>query len=82
MGKRYRRPKVKDGEIKVQWGKTPHDSPDIVYYYEKIFKANIYYINGALSPMLEELEKRGFDLKTFKMSISKKSEASHDRLEI
>jgi hypothetical protein len=31
MRKKYRRPKAKPGELKVQWGKLPYDSPDICY---------------------------------------------------
>lgn len=30
MVKRYRRPKLKDGELRVYWGKLPHNNPDIV----------------------------------------------------
>jgi hypothetical protein len=28
--KRFRRPKVKEGELRMYWGKLPHDAPDIV----------------------------------------------------
>lgn len=31
--KRFRRPKVKDGELKVYWGRLPHENPDIVIEY-------------------------------------------------
>lgn len=27
--KRWRAPKAKPGELKMQWGKLPHDSPDL-----------------------------------------------------
>ena len=31
--KRFRRPKAKPGELKVQWGKLPDDKPDICYVW-------------------------------------------------
>lgn len=34
MTKRYRKPKMKDGELRVYWGRLPHDSPDIVYAWQ------------------------------------------------
>jgi hypothetical protein len=30
---RLRRPKIKDGELKVYWGRLPHDNPDIIIEY-------------------------------------------------
>jgi len=32
--KRFRRPKLKDGELRVYWGKLPHDSPDVIYSWQ------------------------------------------------
>lgn len=32
--KRFRRPKLKDGELRVYWGKLPHDSPDVIYEWK------------------------------------------------
>lgn len=32
--KRLRRPKLKEGELRVYWGKLPHDSPDIIYEWK------------------------------------------------
>lgn len=29
--KRYRRPKLKDGELRVYYGKLSHDAPDVIY---------------------------------------------------
>jgi hypothetical protein len=29
--KRYRTPRAKPGELKAQWGKMPHDNPDLCY---------------------------------------------------
>lgn len=32
--KRYRRPKLKDGELRVCWGKLPHESPDLIFSWQ------------------------------------------------
>lgn len=32
--KRFRKPKLKDGELRVYWGKLPHDSPDVIYSWQ------------------------------------------------
>jgi len=32
--KRFRRPKLKDGELRVYWGKLPHDAPDVIYSWQ------------------------------------------------
>lgn len=32
--KRLRKPKLKDGELRVYWGKVPHDSPDIILAWQ------------------------------------------------
>lgn len=32
--KRYRTPKLKDGELRVYWGKLPHDSPDLIFAWQ------------------------------------------------
>ena len=29
--KRFRSPKLKDGELRVHWGKLPGDTPDVIY---------------------------------------------------
>lgn len=29
--KRLRKPKLKDGELAIYWGREPHDSPDIMF---------------------------------------------------
>jgi len=31
---RYRTPKLKDGELRVYWGKLPHDSPDVIFAWQ------------------------------------------------
>lgn len=32
--KRFRRPKLKDGELRIYYGKLPHDAPDVVYAWQ------------------------------------------------
>lgn len=32
--KRYRHPKLKDGELRVYWGRLPHESPDIIFAWQ------------------------------------------------
>ena len=32
--KRLRKPKMKDGELRMYWGKEPHDSPDVMLAWQ------------------------------------------------
>lgn len=32
--KRYRKPKLKDGELRIYYGKVPHDSPDVILAWQ------------------------------------------------
>lgn len=32
--KRFRRPKLKDGELRMYWGKLPGDCPDIIFSWQ------------------------------------------------
>jgi len=32
--KRLRKPKLKDGELRVYWGRLPHDSPDVIFAWQ------------------------------------------------
>jgi hypothetical protein len=32
--KRLRRPKLKDGELRMYWGRLPHENPDLVLAYQ------------------------------------------------
>lgn len=32
--KRFRKPKLKDGELRVYWGRVPHEEPDIVLSWQ------------------------------------------------
>lgn len=81
MNKRYRTPTAKDGEILVKYGQE-FGSEDLFYCYggcgathgdsnlvmsafnnEKLYKGN---------SLIEELELRGYDIKTLTFSIKKK----------
>ena len=32
--KRLRKPKLKDGELRMYWGRLPHDNPDVVLAWQ------------------------------------------------
>lgn len=32
--KRLRRPRLKDGELRVYWGREPHDTPDVIFAWQ------------------------------------------------
>ena len=32
--KRFRKPKLKDGELRIYYGKLPHENPDVVYAWQ------------------------------------------------
>ena len=88
MTKRYRAPKIKDGELKAQWGKLQHDNPDIIIVNgQGVPKHDAYLLYNTLcseryspflkerkKPFYEELESRGYDLTTLKFSIQKKAD--------
>ncbi len=81
--KRFRTPKLKDGELRVYWGKLPHDSPDVVFSWQgdrsmKRDTALLCYLFserelGTSRSLLEELEDRGYDITTLRFSVMKKS---------
>lgn len=87
MTKRFRAPKAKPGELKAQYGKLPHDKPDLCFAWgEGVDSADARLLNDALTskrhrPManvwddslIEELEKRGYDITTLKFSVQKKA---------
>lgn len=85
--KRYRTPKAKPGQLKAQWGKLPYDTPDLIFCWgDGVPKCDGSLLNSALSgkrhhpfdgtwsdSLIEELEKRGYDITTLKFSIQKKT---------
>ncbi len=80
--KRFRTPKLKDGELRVYWGKLPHDSPDVVFSWQgdrsmKRDTALLCYLFSKREPgtgrsLMEEMEARGYDITTLRFSIMKK----------
>ena len=79
-------PRARSGQIKCQWGKLADADPDLVLCWgDGTAKADANLLHHALSskdysPMdktwhpslLEELEARGYDLATLKISVEKK----------
>lgn len=48
--KRWRVPKAKPGELKAQWGKLPHDSPQLCYVWgEGVAKADSHLLHCTLT---------------------------------
>ena len=53
--KRLRKPKLKDGELMVYWGRLPHDNPDVIYAWQgdasmKRDSAALHYYLGCKRP--------------------------------
>ncbi|GAF99915.1 unnamed protein product [marine sediment metagenome] len=79
--KRFRNPSAKPGELKVVYGKTPHDNPDLFYCHGgdgakpcdsrllSHFFERVAYFEGR--NMRQELALRGYDITTLKFSIMK-----------
>lgn len=80
-------PRSRDGELKCQWGKLADQHPDLIYTRgEGVPKSDAHLLHSAIaskdySPMdnqwhpsfIEELEARGYDIKTLKIIIQKKT---------
>ena len=91
--KRLRVPKLKDGELKIYWGRgSRHDAPDVMIAWQgdSAMKrdSNLLFFHlchkhpdphtkpifSKMNPsLIEELEKRGYDISTLKFSIMKKA---------
>ncbi len=79
-------PRAREGQIKVQWANTAEGGEDLHYFRgEGVGRADGWLLHSAISapthsPMknewhpslLEELEARGYDIKTLKISVEKK----------
>lgn len=56
MKTRFRKPKIKDGELKVYWGKLPHENPDVIFSWQgedtsmKLDCRFLYNVFGTQSP--------------------------------
>ena len=91
--KRLRRPKLKDGELRMYWGRVDGDYPDIVLAWQgdasmKRDTALLHLVMCTQRPdprahpifskmdpsLIQELEVRGYDLRTLKFSIMKKEQ--------
>lgn len=81
--KRWRAPNAKPGELKIAYGKEPHDSPDLIYCWsgngatKRDANMLMYFFGFATLPeskltLVKELESRGFDITTLKFSIQQK----------
>lgn len=80
--KRYRRPKMKEGELKVYWGRVERgEEPSLVYSWQgdRTMKRDTSYLAREFEGLLDkddaivkELERRGYDITTLKFSIMKK----------
>lgn len=48
--KRYRSPKPKPGELIAQWGKLPHNNPDLCYFWGPgVHKADSHLLHNTLA---------------------------------
>ena len=83
MKKRYRSPKLKDGQIIFQrgkidgdidmcvfWNNVPRCDKSLVMYY--LASENINFSGGKMKSFIQELEERRYDLDTLRFSIEKK----------
>lgn len=95
---RLRKPKLKDGELRMYWGREPHDSPDVMLAWQgdRMMKRDTSLLHfhlcsrhpdphakpifSKMEPsLIEELEARGYDLKTLKFSIMKKKPTTKEQ---
>ena len=84
--KRYRAPKVVDGQIKMQRGRIDGYVDMCIFYGDNtprcdralvmnmLCSERLDWKNEVRSSLIEELEKRGYDLDTLRFSIEKKGE--------
>jgi hypothetical protein len=86
--KRWPRVQARDGEIKIAYGKIPHEAPDMVVAWGNgadkstgrllmnfLYEKRVKYNpDGSTEApcLLDELTSRGYDLTTLKISIQKK----------
>jgi len=84
--KRYRSPKINDGEIKIYYGRADGDAPDVCYQWgdgaskrdgRLVMSALCSPINHYNSPrqsesVINQLIEAGYDIDTLKFSIKKK----------
>lgn len=80
--KRFRSPKQIPNTLKAQWGKLPHERPDMVYTWgEGCSRSDAGLLHNAFNhadvlfgkALVAELESRGYDITTFKFQIKKRN---------
>jgi hypothetical protein len=50
--KRYRKPKVKPGELRAQWGRIDGNNPDLCYYWgDGVPKSDSHLLHNTLSAL-------------------------------
>lgn len=85
---RRRMPRAKPGELKAQWGDSREQGEDIYLAHgEGIHRSDAHLLYGALCTtygsalversLIDELERRGYDITTLKFSIQKKVKHDH-----
>jgi len=84
MKKRYRSPKVIEGQIKMQRGKVDGDADMCIFCGDNVPRCDGALVMNALCfghlshdrkmlpSLIEELENRGYDMETLRFSIEKK----------
>ena len=72
--KRLRAPKLKDGELRMYWGKpSRHDNPDAVLAWQG--DPSLKRDTNLLLSRIDELQAHGYDITTLKFSVQKKVQA-------
>lgn len=84
--KRYRAPKVAEGQIKMQKGRIDGDADMCIFYGDNTPRCDralvmntlcsdrLGYKGDTQPSFIEELAKRGYDLETLRFSIEKKQD--------
>lgn len=85
--KRYRRPKIEEGEIRFQRGKIDGEVDMCIYYGDEVprcDRALVMYTLGEGSysiltksigkSLVDELENRGYDIDTLRFSVKRKKQ--------
>lgn len=84
-------PRARNGQIKAQWGKLANHEPGIVYARgDGTSRSDSHLLHNLISSprfyplskewdksFVEELDARGYDIKTLKISVEKKK--THER---
>jgi len=87
--KRFGKPRARDGQLKLQYGRYEGEEDHFVTYGDGIPRCDRALLSDLVSgksysplsetwndSFMEELEKRGYDLTTLKISVEKKKPSS------